>query len=115
MAAAGEDRVLQSSTKQQPETYHKWCNWKIPQSAGWPQKGWIYIGLATIKTRGQLGTVEGGVDAEPADVGSNTGFANNGYVILAELSPPSESRFPKPENGDNDTRTLKGCCEGEAK
>lgn len=60
-----------------------------------------------MKNCGQLGTVEGGVELEPADVGSNTSLAINGYVILAKLSHLSESQFPKPENTH-----LKGCCEG---
>lgn len=46
--------------------------------------------------------MEGAADLEPADVGSNTSFAINGYVILAKLPHLSEPRFPKLENGDNE-------------
>lgn len=47
---------------------------------------------------------------EPADVGSNTSFAINSYVILAKLPHLSETWFLKLENGDNDTH-LKEYCE----
>lgn len=43
------------------------------------------------------------MDLEPADTGANTSFAINGYVISAKLPHLSETRFPKLENGDNDT------------
>ena len=46
--------------------------------------------------------MEGAADLEPAEVGSNTSFAINGYVILAKLPHLSETRFPKLENGDNE-------------
>lgn len=54
--------------------------------------------------------MEGAADLEPADVGSNTSFAINSYVILAKLPHLSETRFLKLENGDNDTY-LKEYCE----
>ena len=63
----------------------------------------MYVWLATIKNCRQLGTVEGAADLEPADVGSNTSFAINSYVILAKLPHLSETRFHKLENGDNDS------------
>lgn len=77
---------------------------------GWPQKGCIEVWLATIKNCRQLGTVEGAADLEPADVGSNTSFVVNGYVILAKLPHFSETRFPKLERGDDDVYG-KGCSE----
>lgn len=46
----------------------------------------------------------------PADAGSSTSLAVNGYEMLARLPHLSESQFPKLENTH-----LKGCCEGEVK